>query len=147
GHGREPGDLPSSWCPFSPRGWREGRTGRLRTYARTLARFALNALEALELSPLPARSPLSDKPAHPAQTRRGRARLHGLTTLVLWACWASQVAAQDGDFGATAVVQRKFTSSHHEDASAAGTSLELEQRSDVPRSLGDVVREAPGARI
>lgn len=58
----------------------------------------------------------------------------------------AEAAAEDG-YGATAVVRKHLAATHGEDASAAGTSLELDNRVTTPRSLGDVIREAPGARV
>jgi len=57
-------------------------------------------------------------------------------------------AAQSSEYGAQAVVQRaKLVATHHEDPTAAGTSLDLTNRVSLPRSLGDVIQEAPGARV
>jgi vitamin B12 transporter len=51
-------------------------------------------------------------------------------------------------YGAQATVQRqRMAATHVEDATAAGTSLDLVDRVSLPRSLGDVVREAPGTRV
>lgn len=43
--------------------------------------------------------------------------------------------------------KRKMAATHGEDPSASGTALDLEHRITTPRSLGDVVREAPGALV
>jgi vitamin B12 transporter len=64
------------------------------------------------------------------------------TVLLLGASAAAQ------DYGAHATVERRpIAATHGEDATAAGTSLDLSERISLPRSVGEVVREAPGARL
>lgn len=72
-------------------------------------------------------------------------RLPGLLTVLLSAAAAD---AQSAEYGAQAVVQRqRLVATHGEDPTAAGTRLELEDRVSLPRSVGDVLREAPGVRV
>ncbi len=56
-------------------------------------------------------------------------------------------ARADGLYGAEAKVERPILASHGEDGSAAGTTLTLEDRATSPRSLAELLREAPGARV
>jgi iron complex outermembrane receptor protein len=57
-------------------------------------------------------------------------------------------AAAQAEYGAQAVARRqRLAATHGEDPTASGTSLDLVDRVSLPRSLGDVVREAPGARV
>ncbi len=56
-------------------------------------------------------------------------------------------ALAEESYGAQARVERPAPATHPGDPSAAGTALDLQDRVMVPRSLADVVREAPGARV
>ncbi|HEX6243787.1 MAG TPA: TonB-dependent receptor [Polyangiales bacterium] len=59
-------------------------------------------------------------------------------------------AATDGasEYGARATSTRtRLAATHGEDPTATGTSLDLTDRVSLPRSLADVVREAPGTRV
>jgi vitamin B12 transporter len=58
-------------------------------------------------------------------------------------------AAQSGEYHAHASLQQQpgLVAAHSEDPTASGTSLEVSDRIAAARSLGDVVREAPGARV
>lgn len=57
-------------------------------------------------------------------------------------------AAVQAEYGAQAVVERhELVATHGEDGTAAGTSLDLTNRVSLPRSLADVIQEAPGARL
>ena len=59
---------------------------------------------------------------------------------------ASRARAED--YGAKARTERTLMAATHDaDPSASGTTLDLTDRVTVPRSLSDVVREAPGARV
>src|ERR1700712_2799032 len=43
--------------------------------------------------------------------------------------------------------ERKIAATHSQDPTASGTSIDLTDRVTMPRSLGDVVRESPGAQV
>lgn len=43
--------------------------------------------------------------------------------------------------------ERKIVAAHAEDPSAAGTTIDIRDRVTIPRSLGDVLLEAPGAQV
>ena len=43
--------------------------------------------------------------------------------------------------------RRRIAATHGEDPSASGTAISLTDRVTIPRSLGDVVREMPGAQV
>lgn len=73
--------------------------------------------------------------------------MRGRLTLLLLLCVAPSRVWAD-EYGASATVKRaSIVASHPEDPSASGTSLAVDERVSVPRSLADVVREAPGARV
>jgi iron complex outermembrane receptor protein len=61
--------------------------------------------------------------------------------------WAYAFAAHAQEFGARAVRERRVAALQAEDATAAGTALSIEGRVVEPRSLSDVIREAPGTRV
>jgi iron complex outermembrane receptor protein len=79
------------------------------------------------------------------------AQLTMLIALLALAPW--RASAQAAHAQAPAVVdvevrsKRKISASHTEDPSAAGTQLDLTDRVTLPRTLADVVREAPGTRV
>jgi len=56
-------------------------------------------------------------------------------------------AQAESEFGARAIVKRPIVATNEEDPTASGTTLDLTRRVTLPRSLGDVVRESPGARV
>jgi iron complex outermembrane receptor protein len=73
-------------------------------------------------------------------------RAIGWSFASLWLC-APRAAADDA-YGAKAVVERtRMVATHGEDPTSSGTSIDLTDRVSLPRSLGDVLREAPGTRI
>ncbi|HET6332478.1 MAG TPA: TonB-dependent receptor [Polyangiales bacterium] len=56
--------------------------------------------------------------------------------------------ASPNEFEARATAPgERLVATHGEDPTAAGTTLDVQNRVAVPQSLGDIVREAPGARI
>jgi iron complex outermembrane receptor protein len=69
--------------------------------------------------------------------------------VLLVSCTCARAAAQSQSeaIEIEAHSARKIVATHGEDPSASGTTLELTDRVTIPRSLGDVVREAPGARV
>ncbi len=63
-------------------------------------------------------------------------------------CIPSAAAADSGEFGAAARVRgQPMAAVHGEDPTAAGTSIDVHARVAVPRSLGELVLETPGARV
>jgi vitamin B12 transporter len=87
------------------------------------------------------------------------ARFTVLVLALLFACAASSVRAHHVTPATSTVEQppapvevtvhsrRKMVAAHALDPTASGTSLDLTDRVTMPRSLGDVVREAPGALV
>lgn len=59
---------------------------------------------------------------------------------------ASRASAQDG-YAARAQVQARLAPATSEDATASGTRIAVQQRSNALESVADIVSEAPGTRI
>ncbi|HEY6876513.1 MAG TPA: TonB-dependent receptor [Polyangiales bacterium] len=75
-----------------------------------------------------------------------------VTAALLALCVSTHAAAQsrgepEVPLEIKARSRRKIVATHGEDPTASGTTLDLSDRVTLPRSLGDVVREAPGARV
>ncbi|MET0283453.1 MAG: TonB-dependent receptor [Polyangiales bacterium] len=65
---------------------------------------------------------------------------------LLVACMCDRARAQE-PLDIRARSTRKITATHGLDPTASGTSLDVLDRVTTPRSLGDIVRESPGARV
>ncbi len=97
-------------------------------------------------------------PARPFfyDSARARPRALRLGLLTLLACIPARALAQSASAPAPAPAPAadaevraapRIASTHGSDPTASGTALDLTRRITTPRSLGDVVRESPGAQV
>lgn len=61
--------------------------------------------------------------------------------------WSASTHAQDAYGARASVRQVQLAATHNEDATAAGSSVDLVDRISLPRSLGEALREAPGVIV